>query len=184
MTWVELILISLGLSLDALAVSIGTSANGRIRDKRSAFRLAFHFGIFQGLMPIIGWLIGSGIVRAVKNFDHWIAFILLVYVGVKMIKEAFENKDDRSRIDPSKGKTLVMLSLATSIDALIVGFSLALLNLKIWYPSLIIGIITATVSLIGIYLGKIIGRRFGKKMEFIGGLLIIGMGIKILLDHL
>ncbi|MFH1194862.1 MAG: manganese efflux pump MntP family protein [bacterium] len=180
MSWIEVVIIAIGLSLDAFAVSIGSAANGKIDDKRSAVRLAFHFGLFQGFMPIIGWFIGDGLERLLEDVDHWIAFILLAYVGIKMILEAFDDKEDEKRTNPSKGKTLVILSLATSIDALIVGFSLGLLKLTIWYPSLIIGVITASMSLIGIYLGKMFGKKFGMKMELLGGCIIIGIGLKIL----
>jgi putative Mn2+ efflux pump MntP len=179
----EIIIVAIGLSLDAFAVSLGAGSVGRIKNHRGAVRLAFHFGLFQFLMPVIGWFIGLKIEPFVEKADHWIAFLLLGYVGGKMILESFQ-KDDVPKKDPSKGKMLVLLSVATSIDALVVGFSLAIIRISIWYPGFIIGIVTAVFSILGIYLGKIIGNKVGKKMEFIGGLVIIGMGLKILIEHL
>ncbi len=180
---IEVLLISVGLALDAFAVSLGAGASRKINSHRSALRLAFHFGWFQFLMPVLGWFMGFKLEPLVKNIDHWIAFVLLVYVGIKMIKESFGASDELSN-DPSKGKNLVILSIATSIDALVVGFSLAMLKIDIWYPSVMIGIITAILSVSGIYLGQMLGAMIGKKMEFVGGIIIIGIGIKILLSHI
>ena len=179
----EIIFIAIGLSLDAFAVSLGAGSVGGIKNHRGAVRLAFHFGLFQFLMPVMGWLVGIKIAPLVQSSDHWIAFVLLGYVGGKMIHESFQ-KGEIIRKDPSKGKMLVLLSVATSIDALVVGFSMAIIRVSIWYPGFIIGIVTAVFSIMGIYLGKVIGDKAGKKMEFIGGLVIIGIGVKILLEHL
>lgn len=123
-------------------------------------------------MPIIGWFIGSKVEPFVKSFDHWIAFILLLYIGINMIKESYSNEEGRFKTDPSKGKNMVMLSIGTSIDALVVGFSFAMLRIDIWYPSAIIGVTTASLSIIGILIGEILGEKFGKLMERIGGLII------------
>lgn len=184
MTFLEILLLALALALDAFAVSVASSSSGRISDKRASFRLSFHFGLFQALMPIIGWSIGSGVSKVVEDFDHWIAFTLLLLVGLKMIHESFNAEDSKKDFNPSKGWTLIILSLATSIDALVVGFSLALLNTEIIYPSILIGIVTSALSLLGINLGKSFGNRFGKKMEITGGLIIIAIGLKILLSHI
>lgn len=184
MSIVEILLIAVGLSLDAFAVSIGASSSGAVSDARSRFRLSFHFGLFQFLMPVIGWFLGSTIAPMIKNVDHWLAFILLAYVGIKMIKESFEPQGEKEKTNPSKGRTLVILSIATSIDALVVGFSLALINVDIWQPSVLIGIITGFLSLLGIYIGDFLGSRIGSKMELIGGLVLIGIGAKILISHL
>jgi len=178
----EILIIAAGLSLDAFAVALGAGSVGRIPGHRGAFRLAFHFGLFQFLMPVLGWYTGNRIEPYVTKIDHWIAFILLFYVGAKMIWESWKG-EIHLRKDPSKGKEMVLLSVATSIDALVVGFSLALLRISIWYPGFIIGLVTAVFSILGIYLGKIIGDKIGKKMEFIGGLVIIGIGTRILLLH-
>jgi len=179
----EIIIVAIGLSLDAFAVALGIGSVGRIKGHRGAFRLAFHFGLFQFLMPVLGWYTGIKIEPFVNKIDYWIAFFLLFYVGAKMIWESY-TMDEISRKDPSKGKEMILLSVATSIDALVVGFSLAILRISIWYPGFIIGIVTAVFSILGIYSGKIIGNKIGKKMEFIGGLVIIGIGTRILLLHL
>jgi manganese efflux pump family protein len=182
---IEILLIAVGLSLDAFAVSVGASSSGVINDARSKFRLSFHFGLFQFFMPVIGWFLGARIEPLVKDVDHWIAFALLLYVGGKMIIESFKKGNETEpKGNPSKGMTLVILSVATSIDALVVGFSLALINVEIWQPSVIIGIVTGILSLVGIYIGGFLGSRFGNKMEFIGGLVLIFIGIKILLSHI
>ncbi|MDR3665528.1 MAG: manganese efflux pump MntP family protein [Ignavibacteriaceae bacterium] len=178
----EIIVLAFGLALDAFAVSLGAGAVGRIGNHRGAVRLAFHFGLFQFLMPVIGWYVGFRIEPFVKSIDDWLAFLLLLYIGAKMIWDSFKPKDE-FRKDPSKGREMVLLSVATSIDALVVGFSLAILMISVWYPAVIIGIVTALLSIIGIYLGKVIGSRFGKKMEVVGGMVIIGIGLKILISH-
>ena len=183
MNFSEICIIAVGLALDAFAVSLGAGAGNKIANLRGAVRLAFHFGLFQFLMPIVGWYLGIKVAPLVESVDHWIALILLGYVGIKMMMEAFSGEEEIIN-DPSKGRTLVALSVATSIDALVVGFSLAMIGVDIWYPSSIIGIITALLSIFGIYMGKKLGTKFGKKMEFIGGLIIVGMGIKILIEHL
>jgi len=178
----EIIVIAFGLALDAFAVSLGAGAVGRIENHRGAVRLAFHFGLFQFLMPVLGWYVGFKIEPFVKSVDDWIAFILLFYIGVKMIWDSYKPIGE-FRKDPSKGKEMVLLSIATSIDALVMGFSLAILMISVWYPAFIIGIVTALLSITGIYLGKVIGSKIGKKMEIVGGLFIIGIGIKILISH-
>jgi manganese efflux pump family protein len=179
----EIIIIAFGLALDAFAVSLVAGAVGRIGNHRGAVRLAFHFGLFQFIMPVFGWYLGFKIEPFVKNFDYWIAFTLLSYIGVKMIWESYKPVSRLTR-DPSKGKQMVLLSFATSIDALVVGFSLAILMISVWYPAFIIGLITALLSITGIYLGKVVGSKIGKKMEIVGGLVIIGIGIKIIISHL
>ena len=178
----EIIIVAFGLALDAFAVSLGAGAVGRIGNHRGAVRLAFHFGLFQFLMPVIGWYLGFKLEPLIKSLDDWIAFSLLLYIGVKMILDSYKPLGE-FRNDPSKGKEMVLLSIATSIDALVVGFSLAILMISVWYPAFIIGLITALLSITGIYLGKVIGSKVGKKMEIIGGLIIISIGIKILISH-
>lgn len=179
----EIIVIAFSLALDAFAVSLAAGAVGRIGNHRGAVRLAFHFGLFQFLMPVFGWYVGFQVEPFVKGINDWIAFVLLVYIGIKMIWDSYMSVEEL-RKDPSKGKEMVLLSVATSIDALVVGFSLAILMVSVWYPAFIIGIITALLSITGIYLGKVIGAKIGKKMEIVGGLIIIGLGLKILISHL
>lgn len=180
---IQIIVIAFGLALDAFAVSVAAGAGNRIENHRGAFRLAFHFGLFQFLMPVAGWFLGLGFEPYVKNIDHWIAFFLLSYVAIKMIRESF-SEEEGQKFDPSKGKRMIMLSVATSIDALVVGFSLALLNINIWYPGIVIGVITASLSIFGIYFGKMLGVKFGKKMELLGGVVLLILGAHILYSHL
>jgi manganese efflux pump family protein len=178
----EIIVVAFGLALDAFAVSLGAGAVGRIGNHRGAVRLAFHFGLFQFLMPVLGWYLGFRLEPLLKSLNELIAFTLLSYIGIKMIMDSYK-PSHHFRTDPSKGKEMVMLSVATSIDALMVGFSLAILTISVWYPAFIIGVVTALLSITGIYLGKVIGSKIGKKMEIVGGLVIVAIGIKILMSH-
>ena len=182
MNFIDILFLAIGLAMDAFAVSVCAGTKKEIRGLRSAFRLSFHFGLFQFIMPVIGWYLGFKLEPLIKSFDDWIAFSLLFYIGVKMILDSYKPVGE-FRKDPSRGKEMVLLSIATSIDALVVGFSLAILMISVWYPAFIIGLITSLLSITGIYLGKVIGSKIGKKMEIIGGLIIIGIGIKILISH-
>jgi manganese efflux pump family protein len=184
MNFVDILFLSIGLAMDAFAVSICAGTKKEIRGFKPAFRLSFHFGLFQFLMPVIGWFAGFNIQSYIQDFDHWIAFGLLAFIGVKMIMSGLDKKNNLSNGDPSKGMNLIMLSVATSIDALAVGFSLAIVHVNIWYPSIIIGIITAIISLLGLELGYRMGIKFGKKMEIVGGIILILIGVKILFEHL
>jgi putative Mn2+ efflux pump MntP len=147
-------------------------------------RLSASFGIFQFLMPIAGWLGGMTVADYIAGFDHWIAFVLLLYVGGKMIHESFQCEEQVHPNDPTKGLTLLMLSVATSIDALAVGLSLAFLKMPILYPSVIIGVVAFTMTALGMLFGEKLGKIFGKRVEVIGGIILIGIGVKILCDHL
>jgi len=169
--------------MDAFAVSVAAGAAGRARGARATFRLAFHFGLFQFLMPVVGWLVGSAFAGRVEVVDHWIAFVLLAWIGVAMIRSS-RDAEDATAPDPSRGWSLVMLSIATSIDALAVGLSLAMLGVTIWQPAVIIGLVAAVFSIVGHRGGDRLGRRFGKRAEFVGGLLLMGIGVKILVEHL
>ena len=180
----EIIFISFGLAMDAFAVSIGAGTSGFMNNKRAKFRISFHFGLFQFLMPIIGWFGGSRVQHLIKAWDHWIALALLVFVGLRMIRSGLSSESESFSQDPSKGTNLVLLSIATSIDALAIGLSLAILQVEIWCPSVLIGLITGALSLIGISLGKRLGDKLGKRMEVLGGVILIGIGIKIVIDHL
>jgi len=183
MDLIEIIGIAVGLAMDACAVSLAAGASGRSPGKRAAFRLSFHFGLFQFFMPVIGWYGGSLMAGPMQAVDHWIAFALLAFIGGRMIWSGFR-AGDPSPTDPSRGTTLLMLSVATSIDALAVGFSLALLQVEIWQPSAIIGLVTAALSLAGLRLGALLGARFGKRMELAGGVLLVFIGARILVEHL
>jgi putative Mn2+ efflux pump MntP len=181
---IEILLISVGLAMDAFAVSICAGTNELIRGKRPTFRLSFHFGLFQFLMPVIGWFLGSGIQKYIEDYDHWVVLGLLAFVGLKMIKSGLEKNGEIKKEDLSKGLNLVIVSVATSLDALAIGISFAMLNTNIWYPSLIIGIVTASLSVIGVQVGNKLGLKFGKKMEILGGIILILIGIRILIEHI
>lgn len=184
MNFATSLLIAIGLAMDAFAVSIGAGTGGLVTDLRSKLRLAFHFGLFQAGMAALGWLAGSTIQHWIVNIDHWVAFGLLTYVGVNMIRSGLGNGSDENRRNPSKGATMVMLSVATSIDALAVGLSLAMLSIPILSPALVIGVITFGLSLFGLMAGGRLGERFGKRMEIIGGVILIGIGLRVLISHL
>lgn len=177
--------IAVALAMDAFAVALATGAVLPELTFRHLFRLSFHFGLFQGLMPIIGWLAGVGLQETISAYDHWVAFFLLLWVGGKMIHEAFsEDEEDAPRNDPTRGLTLVTLSVATSIDALAVGLTLGVLGVSVWWPSLVIGVVAALFTLTGMLLGRRIGDYWGKRMEIIGGLVLLSLGVKILMEHL
>jgi len=182
---VEILAIAVGLAMDAFAVSLAGGAGGRLRSPRPAVRLAFHLGLFQFMMPVIGWYVGSRAAPMIESVDHWVAFALLALVGGRMVRSGLRPDEDHSPMpDPSKGWNLVALSFATSIDALAVGLSLAMIGVAIWQPSVIIGVVTAVLSLIGIAVGGRVGRRFGPTVEILGGLILLGIGIRIVVTHL
>jgi len=170
--------------MDASAVSLAAAAAGFATDARAKFRLSFHFGLFQFVMPVLGWLMGISFVSYFKAVDHWIAFCLLAFVGIRMIREGMETASEKQKKDPSRGMTMVMLSVATSIDALAIGLSLAMLEVNIWYPSVMIGIITSGMSLLAIKIGTKLGVVFGKRMEIFGGVILLFIGFRILFSHL
>ena len=177
--------IALGLAMDCFAVAIGASVALRGATPRQTFRLSFHFGLFQALMPVVGWLAGLSVVRTISFWDHWVAFGLLCFVGGKALWTALSGDGkEREAEDPTRGWSLVILSVATSIDALAVGLTLAMLHVSIWLPIAVIGVTTASLTVAGMYFGARLGTRFGKAMEIIGGLVLIGIGVKIVFDHL
>ncbi len=177
--------IAIALAMDAFAVALSAGVLLNQITGRHLFRLGFHFGLFQGVMPIIGWLAGVGLKQFVTIYAPWIAFTLLTFVGGKMIYEAITNRGETGeRPDPTRGLTMVMLSFATSIDALAVGFSLSMLGVSIWTPAVIIGIITASLTVAGMLLGQKIGTVWGERVEIVGGIVLIGIGAKILLQAL
>jgi putative Mn2+ efflux pump MntP len=177
--------IAVGLAMDCFAVAVASSVALRRATARQTFRLAFHFGLFQFLMPVVGWLAGLTVAGMVALFDHWVAFGLLVFVGSKSIWTAVHEKgEDGGGDDPTRGATLVMLSVATSIDALAVGLSFAMLGVKVWAPSLAIGLVSAAVTAVGMRIGSRLGERFGRRVEILGGLVLIAIGIKILWQHI
>lgn len=168
MSLLEILPIAVALAMDAFAVSVAAGAAGRACGGRATFRLAFHFGLFQFLMPVIGWFVGSTFADRVEAVDHWIAFSLLTWIGVAMIRSS---RDDGETTvpDPSRGWSLVALSVATSLDALAIGLSLALLDVSIWWPATVIGLVAAAFSIIGHRGGDRLGRGLGKRAELVGG---------------
>ena len=175
---------AVGLALDAFAVSLGIGTARLATAPRPIFRLSFHFGLFQFGMPVLGWLAGSNVASYIATWDHWLALGLLSVVGGRMIRSGLDPRPEPHRVDPSRGVTLVVLSVATSIDAFAVGLSLAMLRVSIWYPSVVIGVVTAGLSLLGLLVGHRLGLRFGKRMEVLGGVILIGIGLKVLVSHL
>ena len=178
-----IILIAAGLSMDSFAVSI---ANGLTIKKLNAKRIlfiAFSFAIFHALMPLLGWFAGVGIEKYIREIDHWIAFALLTIIGLKMVYKGIK-KNNIAKNSELKTLTLIGQSFATSVDAFVVGISFALLNVSIIIPILILGIITFCFSLIGLQLGKYFGKSSGRTVEIFGGIILIGIGVKILIEHL
>ncbi len=176
--------IALGLAMDALAVALATGLALGDVSARQTFRLAFHFGFFQFLMPVIGWMAGLTIERWIAGYDHWIAFGLLAGIGGKMIYESLTAMGRADvRRDPTRGMSLVVLSIATSVDALAVGVSLGVLRVRIWYPAVVIGIVACALTAAGIHVGRRLGGALGRRMEVLGGLVLVGIGVKILVSH-
>ena len=183
---IEFILIGVGLAMDAFAVSVCKGLSMRKVRLRDAGVIALFFGVFQGLMPVVGWLLGRGFEQYITEFDHWIAFGLLVLIGGKMIVDVIrgdeEEQDERGsfRLDI---KELFLLAIATSIDALAVGVSFAFLNYNIAEAALIIGVVTAVISLAGVYIGNLFGSRWERGASLAGGIILVLIGAKILLEH-
>lgn len=177
--------IAVGLAMDALAVAIATGiVLGKV-SARQTFRLSWHFGLFQFLMPVIGWLAGLSVERYISGYDHWLAFALLGFIGGKMIHEAVRGGgEDRAVTDPTRGISLVLLSIATSMDALAVGLSLGVLRIRIWYPAVVIGMVAGVLTAVGMHLGAPLGNRIGRKMEVFGGVILVGIGCYILYRHM
>lgn len=183
MSVLEVVVIAVGLAMDAFAVSLAAGAGRYVRSPRPALRLAFHLGLFQALMPVLGWLLGTRAAASMAAVDHWVAFGLLTVVGLRMVWAGLSPGDERATSDPSRGLTLVSLAVATSIDAFAVGLSLAVLRVTIWYPVVVIGLVTAALSFLGIGVGARVGDRFGRPTEVLGGILLIAIGVRIVVAH-
>jgi len=183
MDFFSILLVAIGLGMDAFAVAIATGVTIRKLSFGPVFRLSFHFGFFQFLMPVIGWMAGRTVSGYIAEYDHWIAFGLLFLIGCKMIIDSLR-EETIERTDPTRGFTLIMLSVATSIDALAVGLGFAFLNTGILYPSIVIGIVALVMTIIGMVFARILSRLLGGVVETIGGLILIAIGIKILIEHL
>lgn len=184
MTILEIIFISIGLAMDATAVTLAAAAAGFAVEKRQVFRLSFHFGLFQGLMPLFGWLLGATVVNYISRWDHWVAFILLGFIGTRMIIGGLDSNEEKIMTDPTRGWTLVTLSVATSIDALAVGLSLSVLDVGIWLPCILIAVITSLMAWVASRMGSLAGRKLGGRVEILGGLILLVIGARILFIHL
>ena len=185
MDFSSILLIALALAVDAFAVALGAGVALKQISFRQNFRLAWHFGFFQAAMNIIGWAAGLSFRQLMAAFDHWVAFGLLLFVGCNMIRESFTGHEDLNKTDPTKGYTLVMLSVATSIDSLAVGLSFSVLKISVWFPALIIGITATILTTLGMQLGRVLSTasRLGSKVEVAGGCVLIGIGLHILYEH-
>ena len=184
MSIIEIVLIGVGLAMDAFAVSICKGLAMRKMNYRQAIIIAGFFGVFQALMPALGYLLGTTFANKIAVIDHWIAFILLGAIGLNMIKESFEKDEDDIEDEGLKFGNLIMLAIATSIDALAVGITFAFFDVSLLTSISIIGIITFVICIIGVKVGNVFGEKYKNKAEFAGGLVLILMGTKILIEHL
>lgn len=195
MGFAELFLLAVGLAMDAFAVSIGNGLSMKKNDPKAALAIALSFGLFQALMPTAGYFLGSAFETVISSFDHYIALIFLGFIGGKMIydgiKELRESKKEGAESREKEEKkfklsfgALMIQSVATSIDALIVGVSFAALpNVNIWTAVLLIGVITFAISLVGVFSGKKFGQLLGSRAEVFGGLILVGIGLKVFIEH-
>lgn len=184
MTLLEITGIAIGLAMDASAVSIANGISIKNIKQKDAFKIAFSFGFFQAIMPLIGWALGLSFRVYIESFDHWVAFGLLFVIGAHMLMEAFQKNDPLStKKNCLNPKTLLIMSIATSIDALAAGISFSVLKMDIWLPIAIIGAVTFVLSYIFLIFGNKLGNRFGRGMDFVGGAILIAIGIKILTEH-
>jgi len=184
MQLLTIFLIAIGLSFDTFAVSVSSGLILKKIDFFNASRIAVTLAVFQAAMPVIGWFAGSEIKNYARDFDHWIAFGILALLGGKMIYESFRTDPENRSFNPLDIKVMIAMAIATSIDALIVGFSFALLDFKILVSVGIIGVVTYIVAMLGMLFGKKIGARMGRRMEMLGGVMLILIGVKILFEHL
>ena len=180
---IELIILSIGLAMDAFAVAVCKGLSMQKMSWKKGLIIGTYFGIFQALMPAIGYLLGVNFQEKIQGVDHWIAFILLGVIGLNMLKEAI-SKETESSNDSIKFKDMLILAVATSIDALAVGITFAFLRVNVWLAICLIGIITFMISTVGVKIGNVFGCKYEKKAEVAGGIILILLGIKILLEHL
>lgn len=184
MTLLTIILLAFALAIDAFAVSIASGIAIKDLKIKHSLIIAAWFGIFQAIMPLLGWIGGLKLQRFISGIDHWVVFGLLLFIGAKMIYEAYRIESVEDRSNPMDVSVLFILSIATSIDALAAGFSFALLNVSVVSPVIIIGLITFIMSFIGVWIGNKGTHFFEKKMEIAAGIVLISIGIKVLLEHL
>jgi putative Mn2+ efflux pump MntP len=183
--FLSVLFIAIGLSADCFAVAIGASVTARSPSRLQVLRVATTFGLFQALMPVLGWLAGQTIVKYIAGYDHFVAFALLAFVGGKMIWESFHAKDERDKqTDVTKGFTLLTLAVVTSIDALAVGLSLAFMKVHIAIAGITIGLVAFVATVIGFLLGRKAGELIGRWAETVGGVVLIGIGLRIVISHI
>jgi manganese efflux pump family protein len=184
MTFYYIIFIAFALAIDAFVVATACTVYLGNLTSRQKFRLSFHFGFFQFFMPLIGWFAGSNIVQYIEVYDHWIAFTMLTIIGIKMIVDTNHPEVKKITSDVTKGFSLVSLSVATSMDALAVGFSIGVIGAYIFLPAIFIGLVAGTMTLLGIKLGEFLSLKFEKVVSIFGGIILIIIGIHIVLQHL
>ena len=191
MSHIEIFAMAVALAMDAFAVAVATGLKTRC-SLAQTLRMSLAFGCFQFVMPVLGWVLGMTVRGYIEAFDHWVAFALLAFVGVRMIREGLQGAEEaedcgKARMDPTRGMTLVILAVATSIDALAVGISMAVLQVEVWYPAAIIGLVCFGLTAIGMHVGRVVvreGSKLGDKANVIGGIVLIGIGVKIVIEHL
>ncbi len=187
MTLVEIFLVGVGLSMDAFAVAICKGLAMPRVDRKQTLLIGLYFGLFQAVMPLTGWLLGSQFARRVTKMAPWIAFVLLAWIGGSMIRESLSKKEEEEKAEPAelRHRELLMLAIATSIDALAVGvsFSMVELTVPIYAAAILIGCTTFAISVVGVFVGNLFGARYKNRAEFVGGAILILIGLKILLEH-
>ena len=183
MGFVELLIIAIGLAMDAFAVSIGKGLSVRSICPRHALSVGLWFGGFQALMPLVGFLVGISFASLVTDIDHWIAFLLLAIIGFNMIREAMHGDNEEDPKPDFSFMNMLTLAIATSIDALAVGVSFAFLGVNIWWAIAVIGVVTMLLSMLGLKVGNIFGCKYKSKAEIAGGIILILIGLKILIEH-
>lgn len=178
----KLLAIAIALAMDAFAVAIATGVQRKQVSLRQTLRLSWHFGLFQAIMPITGWVLGLSVRTIIASYAHWVAFFLLTYIGIRMLKEAYDDQSEKASCDPTKGLTMVMLAVATSIDALAIGISLAILGVSIWYPAGVIGVVAFVFTAAGLHIGRFMARAkyLGLLAELAGGITLLAIGLHIL----
>jgi len=184
MTFIELLLIAVGLSMDAFSVSICKGLTTKKFSWRMALICGLWFGLFQALMPIIGYFLGAQFQELIEAYDHWIAFGLLALIGANMIRESVWGKEDHEHNGALDFKTMFLLAIATSIDALAVGVSFACIQVELWSSVTVIGLTTFLFSVLGVKIGNVFGSKYEKSAGIVGGIILILIGLKILLEHL
>lgn len=184
MSLLQVLLIAVGLAADAFAVSVAEGIALRRATPGHTLRVSLHFGAFQAIMPVLGWFLGRSLLRIMGALDHWVAFGLLVLIGGKMLADTLFRFETGEPREPSRGARLLALSVATSVDALAVGMSLAMLRVRIWEPAAIIGVVTGVLCAVGIQAGDRVGSRLGRWAEACGGVMLCLIGVKILYDHI